>query len=195
MAETDTRERILNATKNLLWQRGYELTSAQAIMSESGAGQGSLYHFFVGGKRELASAALEQVADALIDDLTAIFDEGKPGLQRTREWLEVPRKALAGCKLGRFAMENSVIEDDGLRLPVVRYFKAAERLLRAALRDAQKRRELTRSVDPDELAVTLLATVQGGYVLSRAFRDPDKLLEAVRGAERLLNAARTERET
>ena len=188
MGHTPTRDRMLDATRSLLQERGYDATSPKAIMVESGAGQGSFYHFF-GGKKELAAAALELVADALIADLARVFDPRRPGIDCVRAWLEMPRKALSGCRLGRLAMENSVVEQDELRAPVARYFKAAERALRAALRRAQKERALARAADPEDLSVALLAIVQGGYVLSRATRDADKLRDAVRGALRLLDAS------
>lgn len=189
MLEPPTRERLIDAARGLLWARGYDATSPKLIMDESGAGQGSLYHHFE-GKRALAAAALDAVAADLIVDLNAAFDPKKPGLTRVRDWLSRPRKALSGCKLGRLSMENSVIDDDDLRAPIARYFKAAERALRVALRDAQNEKTLARDVDSDDLAATLLAVVQGGYVLARALRDADKLTEATRGAERLLRAAK-----
>jgi len=189
MRDETTRDRLLDAARGLLWARGYDATSPKAIMEESGTGQGSFYHFFE-GKQELAATALEQIADDLIADLATIFDAKRPGLDRVRAWLEMPRRGLVGCRLGRLAMENSVVEEDRLRTPIMRYFKAAERALRSALRDAQRERTLARGVDADDVAVTLLAIVQGGYVLSRSMRDADKLRDAVRGAVHLLEASR-----
>ena len=186
---SETRGRLLEATARLLWEQGYEATSPKAIMAESGAGQGSFYHHF-DSKKALAVAALTEASDELVQNLAIVFDERKPGLERVQRWLDIPRKALAGCRLGRLSMEKSVIDDDDLRTPLLRYFKAAERALVKALEDAETAGELAVGVDPGELAVTLLAIVQGGYVVARAHRDADKLREAIRGAKALLAASR-----
>ena len=58
--EHPTREKILRATKDLLWERGFEAMSPRDVMSRSG-GQGSLYHHFT-GKLDLACAALAEMA-------------------------------------------------------------------------------------------------------------------------------------
>lgn len=189
MSDAPTRERILEAARDLFWRRGYDATSPRAIMTESGAGQGSLYHFF-DGKKDLGAAAIEESADALMVALGRVFDERKPGLERIREWLEAPREALAGCRMGRLAMENSILEQEELRAPIARYFKAVGREIERALRDAQERSSISREIDPSALAMTLLAIVQGGYVLARATQDPGRLRAAVRGALELLEASR-----
>lgn len=187
-----TRESLILAARELLWERGYESTSPKAIMSAAGVGQGSFYHHFP-SKRDLAAAAFEETADELIASLAAVFDEEKPALRRVEDWLSAPRDALAGCKLGRLALERSVLEDDVLRRPLVRYFKAAEKALRAALAEAKSEGQLLPGIDPDYLATTLLTVVQGSYVVSRAHRDADKLSEAVRGALALLDNSKTSR--
>jgi TetR/AcrR family transcriptional regulator, transcriptional repressor for nem operon len=185
-----TRDGLVAAARELLWERGYESTSPKAIMQASGAGQGSFYHHFR-SKRDLAAAALEEVADDLISGLEGVFDPRKPALARVEDWLLLPRNALAGCRLGRMALEKSVLEDDVLRRPVVRYFKAAEKHLRAAVTEAQQRGEISGKVDCDDLASMLLTVIQGGYLVSRAHRDPDKLGKAVRAAVSLLTLHRT----
>src|SRR3954468_17749100 len=49
-----TPERLIESTRELLWERGYVGTSPKAILERSGAGQGSMYHHFKGGKPDLA---------------------------------------------------------------------------------------------------------------------------------------------
>lgn len=187
MSESTTRQSLLAATRALLWERGYESTSPKAIMEASGTGQGSFYHHFP-SKRDLAAAALEEVADELIGSLDSVFDQDIPALKRVRDWLSAPRNALAGCRLGRMALERSVLEDDALRRPLVRYFKAAEKHLRTAISQAQQQGQLRKELDSDDLASMLLTVIQGGYVLSRARRDADKLNEAIRAALAVLSS-------
>src|SRR5688572_27007362 len=41
-----TSERLIESTRELLWERGYVGTSPKAILERAGAGQGSMYHHF-----------------------------------------------------------------------------------------------------------------------------------------------------
>jgi TetR/AcrR family transcriptional repressor of nem operon len=69
----DTRERLIESTRELLWERGYVGTSPKAIQERSGAGQGSMYHHF-GGKPDLALAAISRSAEELRARGEADFD-------------------------------------------------------------------------------------------------------------------------
>ena len=60
-----TPERLIESTRELLWERGYVGTSPKAILERSGAGQGSMYHHFKGGKPDLALAAIRRTAEEL----------------------------------------------------------------------------------------------------------------------------------
>jgi TetR/AcrR family transcriptional repressor of nem operon len=61
----DTRDHLIESTRELLWERGYVGTSPRAIQQRAGAGQGSMYHHFA-GKRALALAAIERSAAELL---------------------------------------------------------------------------------------------------------------------------------
>lgn len=193
------REALLEAAKELLWERGYEGMSPRVVQDASGAGQGSFYHHFQ-GKLSLASQALWEVCSEMRLD----FDEQAPQIQpvpRNRQpaqhareldcamgYLRSPRHALRGCRMGRLASERS-IELAEIREPVAAYFTHVEGRLTAALEEARNQGELDAALDPGELATALIATVQGGYLLSRIHRDPVYLEKAVRGAESLLHLA------
>lgn len=183
------RDDILTATRDLLWERGYESMSPRAVMGRSGAGQGSLYHHFP-SKKELAVEALDGVEAELSGQLAdTLGDSALTPIERVRAWLEAPRDALSGCRLGRLGHERSVVEDDELRRPVARYFEGLERCLRETLGEAVEEGKLPGDTDVGDLAALLVATVQGGYVASRVLQDPGKLEGATRAATALLKAA------
>src|SRR3954453_13559214 len=58
---TTAADRLIESTRELLWERGYVGTSPKAIQQLAGAGQGSMYHHFE-GKPDLARAAIERTA-------------------------------------------------------------------------------------------------------------------------------------
>lgn len=185
-----TRDRILDATRTLLWDRGYGATSPRAVMDESGAGQGSLYHYFPTksalGEAAIAAAAADAVA-LVRADLDAATEPDP--LARVRRYLEREREALRGCPMGRLSADVDVRADPALLAPLTAYFDEALALLGATLAEARAAGALPAELDTDALAAALLATLQGAYVLAQTGADPARYAAAVRGAVALLDAA------
>src|ERR1700733_15984711 len=94
--EVETREQLIESTRELLWERGYVGTSPKAIQRRSGAGQGSMYHHF-NGKRGLALAAIERNAADLVARADA--DLGRPGGVTERVGRD-PRRERAALRGG-----------------------------------------------------------------------------------------------
>ena len=183
------RQAIVQAAKDLIWEEGYKAMSPRDVMERSGAGQGSLYHHFR-GKRDLAVQALWEVNTELraIADRVFGHPERTP-LERVRRFLDVlSRDPLKGCRVGRLAVESS-IEDEELRAPVAAWFEYVEGKLRDAFDEARAAGQLGAYVEPGELALTITAVVQGGYLLARAHADPGAMRRALDGAMALLEAS------
>ncbi len=180
------REAIVAAAKALLWERGYEATSPRDVLARSGAGQGSLYHHFP-GKREVAAAALAEMAEEEIAVIDALFAPGTPPLDRVRAYLTRERQALRGCRLARLANE-AAMEEPSLREPVAAYVGRIQDCLRASLEEAEAAGRLLPGVAPAGLAAVLIAVVEGGYVLARVHWDEAAMREAIDGAVQVLGA-------
>lgn len=186
MKEDTSRRRLLDAAKTLLWEQGYERTSPQDVLTAAGVGKGSLYHHFP-GKRDLARAALEEVSAEWRDRTLALLADDLPPLERLRRWLTLPRDGLRGCRIGRLANENAVF-DAALHAPIAAYFQAVEQQVATVIAAAVTAGTLPSGLDPETTARTLVATVQGGYILSRALQDPARCGQACQGAMALLDA-------
>ena len=194
MSKASARSAILDATKRLLWERGFEATSPRDVLDASGAGQGSLYHHFP-GKLALGVAALEEIAAEEVAAMDAIFDPALPPLKRVRAYLERKRDPLKGCRLARMANE-AAIEQPEFRRPIAAYLERIETHLRTSLEEAGAGGELKAGADPAVLAAALLAIVEGGFVLARAHWDGERMVRAVDGGLALLDgftAAETSR--
>ena len=162
---------LIQATKQLLWEKGYEATSPRDIQALSGSGQGSFYHHF-GGKKELAIAALEEISGEMITIMREYLTGDGPARQRLEQFLAKPRESLKGCRIGRLANEISM-QDPELNRPMETYFNALEDLLGQAIDEAQAEGALPGHLASGDLATTLIATVQGGFVLSRIHGQTD----------------------
>lgn len=184
----DSRERLVEAMSDLMWERGYAATSPREVRERSGVGQGSMYHHFP-GKRDLALAALERnCADLLPATADLLASAGDP-LEKLAAYLSRPRAALKGCKVGRLTQDPLVAADPGLLAPVADAFAKVHRGLAAVIGKAIALGELDAGLDPDRLAFLLAATIQGGYVLAIAAQDPRPYDDACAGALDLLRAS------
>lgn len=184
MSERSKREAILRATKELLWERGFEAMSPRDVMARSGAGQGSLYHHF-SGKMDLACAALAEMGAEEKSAMDAIFDPTKKPLDRIEDYLSRERDALRGCRLARLANETAM-EQPSFRAAVTDFLQEIEDRLTAALRQAWAEGAIDAEVDEEALAAMFLAVVEGGFVLARAHWDAGRMRLALDGARQVL---------
>ena len=85
---------------------------------------------------------------------------------------------LPGCPIGSLATEVAD-RNEGARLKAVAGFDAWERLFADALARMREGGELRADASPAVLATALLASIEGGMVLSQARKDPASLRIAV----------------
>ncbi|RCV49154.1 TetR/AcrR family transcriptional regulator [Marinitenerispora sediminis] len=182
-----SRDQLTEAMAELLWERGYAATSPRDVMARAGVGQGSMYHHF-SGKHELAVEALSAVIEDLTRESALLEGEGSP-LERLKRYLSVARPGTRGCRVGRMTQDPQVVTDAELIAIVANAFDTMlsrwERTIAAAI----AAEELPAKTDPADLARTLAAVIQGGYVLARAKGDQAPMDAAIRGAIGLLDAA------
>lgn len=183
-----TPDRLIEATQELLWERGYVGTSPKAIQQRADAGQGSMYHHF-SGKPELALAAIRRTSAEMRDTAGRTFDSPGSAYERISRYLLRERDVLRGCPVGRLTMDPDVIVSDELRSPVDETIGWLRRRLAAIVQEGLDGGEFTHALVPDDIAATIVATVQGGYVLARAAGSTDAFDAAVRGLLTLLAPA------
>jgi AcrR family transcriptional regulator len=169
--QADTRARIVEATAALFMQQGYSATGLKAIAIAGEATTGSLYHFFPGGKQELAAATLRQAGQAYGELVMAILDscpdlvtgmatafEGAAQLLRDTDYADA-------CPIATVALEVAS-SDEALRLVTAEVFdswlEAAAARAEAAGISADRAREL---------AQVFVANLEGGFLLCRVAKD------------------------
>ncbi|MDR5644424.1 TetR/AcrR family transcriptional regulator [Burkholderia cenocepacia] len=160
------REDIIEAAKALLWEKGYEATSPRDIQARSDAGQGSFYHHFP-SKQELARVAIEEIVQERIDDFESAMNASGGFAERLLRYVAQNQQPMLGCRVGRLVWDSAVTEEE-LRAPLERYFSHLERRLIEILDGEQKDGRLRLAVPARQLALIILATVQGSFAISRA---------------------------
>lgn len=184
-----TRDDLIEATRDLLWERGYAGTSPAAILQASGAGQGSMYHHFR-GKEALALAAIERNTDEIRAQVAADLSSADSAIGRIRAYLRRERDVLKGCQFGRLVQDADVVDSEPLREAVGGMFAWTRAHVAEVVAAGVADGELRADLDPARTAATITATLQGGFVLARAAGDPRPFDDAVDGVLDLLSAAR-----
>jgi TetR/AcrR family transcriptional repressor of nem operon len=183
----DARERLIEGTRELLWDRGYVGTSPAAIWRASGVGQGSMYHHFQ-GKPELALAAEQRAAEAMRQQVREAFAREGSAYERISAYLLRERDTLRGCPIGRLVADPEIAADERLREPVRETFAVLHACLVSALEEGKAAGEFNEGLDAEQTASALSAVVQGGYTLARAEASSGPFDSAIAGALALLRA-------
>jgi TetR/AcrR family transcriptional repressor of nem operon len=164
-----TRSRIVNAAADLMYEHGVDRTSLDEVMAASGVSKSQLYHYFV-DKDALVLAVIalqtERILDAQQPHLEAL--DSLPAIRAWRDTF-VRLNKLAhcrGCPLGSLASELANGSEQARKRLAASFAMWRERLERG-LRKMRERGELAASADPHELALALLAAVEGGLLLAK----------------------------
>ncbi|MEY2404787.1 MAG: hypothetical protein QOD38_2338 [Acidimicrobiaceae bacterium] len=185
-----TRERIIQASSALFMERGYSASGLKQISVASDATIGSLYHFFPGGKEELAAetlqasgaayqALVESVFDAAPDMATGVRDcfAGAAAVLRATDYADA-------CPIATVALEVAS-SDEGLRQVTADIF---ESWLESAT--VRLERDGVEPVRARELATVFIAALEGGFLLSRAAKDTSAMDAIGEAMVQLVKAAR-----
>lgn len=181
-----TRERIVRATSRLLQRQGYEGTGIKQISREARATLGSVYHFFPGGKQELAAEAIrhgdEEFAVLLRAGLGSSADLGEAIVACTTMLARELRASdwQDGCPISSTALET-VGRAPGIEQAVAEAFAnwraiVVEHLVAAGI-DEQ---------DAGELAGTVISTLEGAELAAQIARSEEPLLVSGKHLARLL---------
>jgi len=176
-----SRERIVERAAELFAEQGVAATSLDDVLAAAGAGKSQLYHYFR-GRDELVEAAVglrcAQVLAGLTQALGAVTSlaELERALAGFADGYE--QMGLPGCPIGSLAAEVAGRNEDA-RLQTAAAFDAWERLFADALERMRDRGELRADASPAALATALLASIEGGMVLSQTRKDPASLRIAV----------------
>jgi TetR/AcrR family transcriptional regulator, transcriptional repressor for nem operon len=176
-----SRERIVERAAELFAERGIAATSVDEVLAAAGAGKGQFYHYFR-GRDELAAAAVGHRCAQVVTGLTQALGSvsSLTGLEQALTGFVAgfEQTGMPGCPIGTLATEVAD-RNEAARMQAAAGFDAWERLLADALERMRQRGELRADASPAVLATALLASIEGGMVLSQARKDIASLHVAV----------------
>jgi TetR/AcrR family transcriptional regulator, lmrAB and yxaGH operons repressor len=171
---TDTRKRLLDATAELFRRQGYTGTGLKQIVGHGAAPWGSLYHFFPGGKEQLAAEAIERSGRRYQRLLQMVLAGADPP-SGIRDFFRLSAQALEasgyadGCPIATVALETAN-RTDTLRQACANVFQSWLATIIVALTDWG-----VQPAQAGQLATHALATYEGATLLSRTLRTTSPL--------------------
>ena len=176
-----SRERIVERAAELFAERGIAATSVDEVLEAAGAGKGQFYHYFR-GRDELAAAAVGYRCGQVLTGLTQALGgvSSLAGLEQALAGFVAgfEQAGMPGCPIGTLAAEVAE-RNEGARRQAAAAFDAWEQLFADAISRMRERGELRAEASPGVLATALLASIEGGMVLSQTRKDPASLRIAV----------------
>ncbi len=176
-----TRQRLVESARYLFWERGFAGTSMADLLAHAKVNSGSFYHFF-DSKEALLREVLQSYRVALYPMIVepAHAATSEP-IERIFAILEGYRERILmtdakyGCPLGRLALEI-----DPENRPAHKLIAENFRGWIDAVRDCLQAAPLPAGIDIEALATYVLATMEGGVMLSRSYGSVDPFDQTVK---------------
>jgi TetR/AcrR family transcriptional regulator, transcriptional repressor for nem operon len=182
-----TRAQVVQAAAALMYERGVANTSNEDIRAVAGVSNSQLYHYFA-DKDDLTRAVIAHQIEQVVGRHQALLS-GLDSFAALTAWRDVvvglvsQRDGQGGCPVGSLVSELAD-QDEQARLALVDGFARWESAIRDGIAAMRERGELRADADPEQLALAVLAALQGGLLLTQARRDSAPLqssLDAVLG--------------
>lgn len=164
-----TRQRIVALAAPIFNQRGYSGCSIQDVMEATGLEKGGIYRHFK-NKEELAAEAYRYSAQQVVEARASSLDWTLSPLNLLRQYIqhfvEHPSPIPGGCPI----MNTAVDSDDGnplLRGMVQESIKTWKKRIAEVVAEGIRHREIRKSTDPQQIANTVIAALEGALMISR----------------------------
>jgi TetR/AcrR family transcriptional regulator, transcriptional repressor for nem operon len=165
-----TRARIVEQAAALIHERGVAHTTLDDVKLAAEVSGSQMYHYFP-DKDELVQAVIDYHATGIVSRNRQVLS-GANGVEAWRKMVITAAKrtkARGGCALG--SLVGQLAETDpGARTLIASGFDQWAAAIGDGLRSLHAQGKLPSDVDPDDLATTLLATLEGGLLLAQVQR-------------------------
>jgi len=176
-----TRARILAAAAELVHRRGVAGTQLEDIRRVAGVSGSQLTHYFR-DKPALIDDVITWQAETLLDREPAL-----DSIEAWRRWADrmvarqAARKFEGGCDFGSLAGQLAESRPETRAHLAAGYQRWLDRF-RTDLRAMRDNGVLRPDADPEYLANTILAAMQGGVLLTQTLRRPEPLRDSLNAA-------------
>lgn len=166
MREVFEKKDVVPLVAEVFRELGFEGASMSAITARTKLSKGSLYHFFPGGKEQMAAEILAHVDAWFVAEVFEPLEEATPQEAIARMWKSVDAYFQSGrriCLIGAFALDETRDRFAGL---IRGYFRRWVSALESALvRHGMEARQAKAEAEDVVIAI------QGALTVARALND------------------------
>lgn len=177
-----TREKILEAAPGLFNTKGFNATTINDLVAATGMQKGSLYFHFP-GKDAIAREVLNEATDEFMEFLGKVLGGDNPGASLENFSRFALDKHLAtgfvgGCIFGNTALEMSDSDTEFAGM-IDRVFDEWIGRVASVVAGAQKRGQIRTDINYEALAKHIIATIEGGVMMSRLKKEEGPMRECL----------------
>lgn len=186
---SDTKDRIMDTSAELFRRQGYTATGVKQIVAAANAPFGSLYHFFPGGKEQLAAEVIRSSGQLYIQLFATIALQAPDVLTAVHDFFSGAAETLKetdyadACPIATVALEVASTSEP-LREATAEVFESWIAGATEYFAAAGIPRETAR-----ELALSMLSLLEGAFIFCRAMRSVEPLHVAGASAMAVVQAA------
>ncbi len=174
----ETRLRIVAAAAQLMFDKGVAESTLEDIRAAADVSGSQVYHYFA-DKNALVKAVIEYQTEAVLDIQGEHLDklDTMSGLRAWRDLIVDHQRRLqcrGGCPLGALGAEVAET-DEAARIAVAQGFRRWESRIHEGISSMHERGRLPSAVNPNDLALAILAALQGGLLLTQIQRQTKPL--------------------
>lgn len=165
-------DEVLDRSMHQFWEHGYHDTSVDDLVEATGVRPGSLYNAFHGGKHELFMGSLERYSRLVVPQKLGALESAGASVADVRAYFDglvsdlMSPEGRMGCLMVNSMMELAAQDSEVSR--VVRdHMARLERNATRALRNAKRRGEVPKHIQPAAKATQLMATALGLMVVGK----------------------------
>jgi len=174
-----TRARIVEQAAALIHEHGVAGTTLDDVKAAADISGSQLYHYFP-DKKDLVQAVIDYQAESIVKRNAHALN-GANGVETWQKMVTTAARrtqARGGCQLG--SLGGQLAESDPeARALIAAGFDQWASAISDGLRSLSHDGKLPHDIDPDDLATTLLAALQGGLLLGQVQRSSRPVETAV----------------
>jgi AcrR family transcriptional regulator len=181
-----TRQRIVAGAAVLVRERGAQNVGLDDVRLVTATSKSQLFHYFPDGRAALLRAVAAHEADAVIADQQPYLGElSAPASWQAWRDVVVEKYRAQGDACPLSALTQQLVPGDSAIKPIIAELLGEwHALLAHGVQRAQAEGLVSSAVEPEQLASTILAAVQGGVVLMQATGSVAHLEQALDAALR-----------
>ena len=173
---------IIKKAQEVFWQKGYSAASLSDLQKATGAGAGSFYNTFKGGKKEVFQKAIQErrlAFDAFKKELSV----SESPLEFIKDFFRSIAQAeqndhLKGCIIANTVVEMTFIDED-LEANAVQILKEVEQMFTEVIKEEQTKGTIKTQTSPEILGKYLITFWCGLNTLRRMYHDENVLKDQI----------------